>query len=228
MPTPNASPWGIVAGLDGNLWFTEYLAGKIGRITPAGVITEYDLPVAGAFPSAIAVGPDGHLWYTEYQGNAIGKLTLGPDLVQVHGDGTVTASVETAISISATPSVSFRTLAIGETAIAAPNPASVRVTTNSSGYTLGVSRTPFTGGADIPLTVSVTAPPTDLLSGAFAFTPLAGPTSIPTDGTLTVGARLSGSAMTGDEWTPVYRIGPIPLRPSGPTSSVITYTAVAQ
>ena len=32
--TPSSVPWGITAGPDGNLWFTEAGGGKIGRITP--------------------------------------------------------------------------------------------------------------------------------------------------------------------------------------------------
>lgn len=34
----------IVAGPDGNLWFTEYDGDRIERITPAGVVTEYSVP----------------------------------------------------------------------------------------------------------------------------------------------------------------------------------------
>ena len=32
-PVPSGSPVGITAGPDGNLWFTEQIANKIGRIT---------------------------------------------------------------------------------------------------------------------------------------------------------------------------------------------------
>jgi virginiamycin B lyase len=52
----------IAAGPDGNLWFTEH-PGRIGRITPAGVATEFT-----GFPTgllAIAAGPDGRMWFTE-------------------------------------------------------------------------------------------------------------------------------------------------------------------
>jgi len=34
IPTANSYPWGITAGPDSNLWFTEYDGGQIGRITP--------------------------------------------------------------------------------------------------------------------------------------------------------------------------------------------------
>ena len=42
-PHQSAMPWGITPGPDGNLWFTENGAGKIGRITTGGVITEFSL-----------------------------------------------------------------------------------------------------------------------------------------------------------------------------------------
>ena len=38
VPTPDSQMLGIAAGPDGNIWFTEQLGKKIGRITPAGVI----------------------------------------------------------------------------------------------------------------------------------------------------------------------------------------------
>src|SRR4249920_1874177 len=38
---PNANPRGIVKGPDGNLWFQERSVGLIGRITTAGVVTEF-------------------------------------------------------------------------------------------------------------------------------------------------------------------------------------------
>jgi virginiamycin B lyase len=34
----------ITAGPDGALWFTEFTVSKIGRITTAGVVTEYSIP----------------------------------------------------------------------------------------------------------------------------------------------------------------------------------------
>ena len=44
IPTPDSVPQSITAGPDGNLWFTEDFGNKIGRITPAGVITEFPIP----------------------------------------------------------------------------------------------------------------------------------------------------------------------------------------
>src|SRR5262249_57150985 len=73
IPTPNGQPIGITRGPDGNLWFTERHA--IGRITPAGVITEFSAGLAtGSSPAEITAGPDGNLWFTEENG-AIGRIT---------------------------------------------------------------------------------------------------------------------------------------------------------
>jgi streptogramin lyase len=41
IPTANGGPWGITAGPDGNLWFTEAVATKIRRITTAGSAMEF-------------------------------------------------------------------------------------------------------------------------------------------------------------------------------------------
>jgi len=76
LPTADAGPRSIVAGPDGNLWFTEADAGKIGRITPDGSIVEYPLPSATAEPWRIAAGPDGALWFTEMAGNRIGRIAV--------------------------------------------------------------------------------------------------------------------------------------------------------
>ena len=85
IPSPYSDPSRIVTGSDGNLWFTEQGAigangccqpsrpepGKIGRITTAGVITEFTTPPNSAGspvtnPAGIAAGPDGNIWWTEY------------------------------------------------------------------------------------------------------------------------------------------------------------------
>jgi len=80
IPTADSLPSDIALGPDGNLWFTEYAGNRIGRITPAGVITEYPLPASSA-PIAITVGPDGNLWFCEEGGNRIGKMNTSGTLL---------------------------------------------------------------------------------------------------------------------------------------------------
>ncbi len=76
VPTAFSNPEGITAGPDGNLWFTESNVSTIGRITTAGVITEFRLPTKqNSRPSGIVAGPDGSLWFTEYNVNKIGRIT---------------------------------------------------------------------------------------------------------------------------------------------------------
>ena len=71
----NSQPVGITAGPDGNLWFTEFNANQIGRISTAGVTTEFAVPTANSAPFGITAGPDGNLWFTEQSGNQIGRIS---------------------------------------------------------------------------------------------------------------------------------------------------------
>jgi streptogramin lyase len=70
--TAASSPTNIAVGADGNLWFTEFGADKIGRITPTGTVHEFTLP-AGSNPLDITAGPagDSRLYFTE---NGTGKI----------------------------------------------------------------------------------------------------------------------------------------------------------
>ncbi len=72
IPGEFAFPTAITAGPDGALWFIVGDSGSIGRITTAGVITEY--PVAGSPQElGITAGPDGALWFTT--STEIGRIT---------------------------------------------------------------------------------------------------------------------------------------------------------
>jgi streptogramin lyase len=83
--TPHAIPsagsagaYKIVQGPDGNMWFTENGAGKIGILMPStGKIYEIPVPSgSGAGPRGITVGPDGNIWFTEYNNGKIGEVVL--------------------------------------------------------------------------------------------------------------------------------------------------------
>lgn len=58
------------------MWFTEE-AGRIGRITTTGVITEYDVPTPEGKPLGLTAGPDGNLWFTYFESNRAVRMTLG-------------------------------------------------------------------------------------------------------------------------------------------------------
>jgi len=72
LPNPGSLAYGIAAGPDGNVWFAE-LAGRIGRITPAGIITEFAPDEHVSLGYAITSGPDGNLWFRA--GGEVGRIT---------------------------------------------------------------------------------------------------------------------------------------------------------
>ena len=62
-PAPASTTRRITAGPDGALWFTNVANNSIGRITTAGVVTNYTGP-ASSRRTDITAGPDGALWFT--------------------------------------------------------------------------------------------------------------------------------------------------------------------
>jgi virginiamycin B lyase len=67
----------------GNTWFNEVdfsdaTGGKLGRLSPNGVITEWAVPTVGAEVEEIALDHEGNLWFAE-QGNI--SLKLSPNRV---------------------------------------------------------------------------------------------------------------------------------------------------
>ncbi len=66
----------LTLGPDGCLWFLESQGNKVGRVTPAGEITEFPIPSGKQFdffnhpfrssqPTGLIVGPDRALWFAE-------------------------------------------------------------------------------------------------------------------------------------------------------------------
>ena len=79
VPTANAKPLSIALGQDGNLWFTEYGAAQVGRVTTNGeAFVECVLPTQNGktpTPYGIVSGPDGNLWVTDPASNGLWRVT---------------------------------------------------------------------------------------------------------------------------------------------------------
>jgi virginiamycin B lyase len=71
-----ARPHAIAVDAYGDCWFTEWGANRVGRITAAGLIDEYELPTLSSEPHGIVAGPDGALWVALEIG-ALARLTTG-------------------------------------------------------------------------------------------------------------------------------------------------------
>lgn len=74
-----SEPFRITSGPAGDLWFSEEGTEKIGRITPAGVITEYALEHD---PVGVAAGPDGNLWFADLSDSKIGRITTSGTITE--------------------------------------------------------------------------------------------------------------------------------------------------
>ena len=84
-------------GADGALWFTNEGNNSIGRITTAGVVSNFTDPSISR-PTIIAAGPDGGLWFTNQGNNSIGRISTA-GVVANH----VAAAVVDPVGIAAGP-----------------------------------------------------------------------------------------------------------------------------
>jgi virginiamycin B lyase len=73
--TVGSGPDSICVGPDNALWFTEYRANAIGRITRTGKLTQFPTGQPYGEPSGIVTGPDNALWFTDFAGRfGIGRI----------------------------------------------------------------------------------------------------------------------------------------------------------
>jgi virginiamycin B lyase len=83
IPKPGGTPYAIIAGRDGSIWFTEAeCTSGIGRRAPNGAWL--NLPLAAdckAQPLDITRGPDGNVWFTE-SSSGYGRITPGGELTR--------------------------------------------------------------------------------------------------------------------------------------------------
>ena len=75
---PGATPYDLISGPNGDLWFTDNGAKAVGYITPSGAIREFPAP-AGDVPLQVVAGSDGNIWFYSVDGatHSIVKMTPG-------------------------------------------------------------------------------------------------------------------------------------------------------
>ena len=149
--TGGSYPGAIIAGADGNLWFTQHLGNRVGRITPRGAVTEFPVGPAREFgPDDIAAGPDGNLWFTSSgagptgpPSGRIGRIT--PTGVVTTFSAGISATSSPA-GITAGPDGNLWFTESGANRVGRITPAGV-VTEFSAGITANVTG-PITAGPD--------------------------------------------------------------------------------
>jgi streptogramin lyase len=80
---PGGRAIGITAGPDGNVWFTDQMNLKIGRMTVTGDVVQFDIAWKA---QTITTGPDGNLWFTQAS-NQIGRMSPDGQLLGEYDAG---------------------------------------------------------------------------------------------------------------------------------------------
>lgn len=86
VPTSSAGLARITTAPNGDMWFVEKEANKIGRITPSGQITEFPTRFSGDYSQTmdLDVAPDGRVWVTNDSGREISVYSSTGQLLD-HG-----------------------------------------------------------------------------------------------------------------------------------------------
>lgn len=75
LPTPNASPRGIVVARGEEIWFTRNLINRIGRMSLDGeMLAEYQLPTPSSGPRAMVAMRDGRLFVSQHDAGCVGEI----------------------------------------------------------------------------------------------------------------------------------------------------------
>lgn len=80
LPAPFTGVGALTVGRDDAIWFLDFLANRVGRLTTSGQLTWLDIPSSnptGSYPVGMTVGPDGNMWFTEYGDNQIARVARG-------------------------------------------------------------------------------------------------------------------------------------------------------
>ncbi|HEY5173597.1 MAG TPA: PQQ-binding-like beta-propeller repeat protein [Acidimicrobiia bacterium] len=100
--TASSAPYDVAVGQNGQIFFTEKNANKIGRMTLTGAVNEFPVPTATSAPTGIVAGPDGDIWFSESARAKVGRMTTDgvfseialpvgsvPDGITVGSDGNI-------------------------------------------------------------------------------------------------------------------------------------------
>jgi streptogramin lyase len=80
-------PTKLANGPDGNLWFTEYAGANIGKITPSGMVKEYNVG-GGANNFGIVGGPHNTIWWTDSANRRVGMMKTNGTNIKYFSVGT--------------------------------------------------------------------------------------------------------------------------------------------
>jgi streptogramin lyase len=156
--TGGRNPAGITAGPDGNVWFAESAgAGGIGRITPAGTITEFTAGISGQV-QGITLGPDGNLWFTEPSQEKIGRITPSGTVTEFSVPSGLLTSAQPAGIVAGRDGNLWFTISSGQGGIGRITPTGT-ITEFTSGLTSGSKPEGIAAGPDGNLWFTETANP---------------------------------------------------------------------
>jgi PKD repeat protein len=179
---------GFAGGPDGNVWFVALANSQLGKITPSGAVTTYDVPNTGnsnpPLPLDVTVGSDGNMWVTERSDNELGRFNLAalshnqpPTASFTYSPGSPTPNASVAFNASASSDPDSDPLTYawsidGGVVVTSMTPFFTWSFTTTGPHTVSLTVTDPSGGSDTDTqTVTVAAPVNHAPTASFTFAP---------------------------------------------------------
>jgi PKD repeat protein len=179
---------GFAGGPDGNVWFVALANSQLGKITPSGAVTTYDVPNTGnsnpSLPLDVAVGSDGNMWVTERSDNELGRFNLAavshnqpPTASFTYSPPSPAPNASMAFNASASSDPDSDPLTYawsidGAVVVTSMTPFFTWSFTTSGPHTVSLTVTDPSGGSDTDTqTVTVAAPVNHAPTASFTFAP---------------------------------------------------------
>ena len=70
-------PYGVATDVQGNAWATLQSGNQLMRVTPAGGISEFEVPTRGSSPTDLTIDAAGTVWFVEFRGSKVGSFAGG-------------------------------------------------------------------------------------------------------------------------------------------------------
>lgn len=70
-------PYGVAVDAQGNAWATLQGGNQLLKITPAGEMSEFEVPTRSSSPTDVAVDAQGTVWFIEFRGSKVGRFADG-------------------------------------------------------------------------------------------------------------------------------------------------------
>jgi streptogramin lyase len=85
IPTASTQPYGLVVDASQNVWFGEFGAAALGKLSSAHSFSQYSTPTHSSEPISVTIASDGNPWFTEFATGKVAKFNTSTSTMTEYG-----------------------------------------------------------------------------------------------------------------------------------------------